>query len=145
MSSLNELNQIKETQTKSRSVAQSPSAYLLIMCAARLGEVLKARFSKINNNLSLASNWGHQCTRKVSNLLARGAVLTMSPQLLLHIVQPTAGKGAGISYYMHFVHHLSCLRPYHREYTGSRPITAVKHGRARSVPGWVTAWEHLVL
>ena len=115
------------------------------MCAARLGEVSKARLSKINNNLSLASNWGHQCTRKVSNLLARGAVLIMGPELLLHIVQPTDGKGAGISYYMHFVHHVSCLRPYHREYTGSRPITAVKHGRARSVPGWVTAWEHLVL
>ena len=40
---------------------------------------------------------------------------------------------------------LECLRPYHYEYTGSRPITEVKHSRARSVPGWVTAWEHLVL
>ncbi len=69
----------------------------------------------------------------------------MGLELLLHIVQPNAGKMSGISYYMHSVHHISCLRPYHREYTGSRPIIAVKHGQARSVPGWVTAWEHLVL
>ena len=36
-------------------------------------------------------------------------------------------------------------RPYHDEYTRSRPITAVKHRRARIVLGWGTAWEHLVL
>ncbi|KAL1128867.1 hypothetical protein AAG570_013401 [Ranatra chinensis] len=35
-------------------------------------------------------------------------------------------------------------RPYHVEYTGSRPITEVKQRRAWSVPGWVTAWEHHV-
>ncbi|GBP79316.1 hypothetical protein EVAR_55374_1 [Eumeta japonica] len=35
-------------------------------------------------------------------------------------------------------------RPYHAEYTGSRPITEVKQRRARSVLGWVTAWEHRV-
>src|SRR5258705_312039 len=34
--------------------------------------------------------------------------------------------------------------PYHVECTGSRPITEVKQRRARSVPGWVTAWEHRV-
>jgi hypothetical protein len=28
--------------------------------------------------------------------------------------------------------------------TGSRPITEVKQRRARSVLGWVTAWEHRV-
>ena len=35
-------------------------------------------------------------------------------------------------------------RPYHVENTGSRPITEVKQHRARSVLGWVTAWEHRV-
>lgn len=35
-------------------------------------------------------------------------------------------------------------RPYHVEYTGSRPITEVKQRRARLVLGWVTAWEHRV-
>ena len=38
-----------------------------------------------------------------------------------------------------------CQRPHHDESTGSRPITEVKHHRARSVLGWVTAWEHRVL
>ena len=37
------------------------------------------------------------------------------------------------------------LRPYHREHTGSRPITEVKPGRAGLVLGWVTAWEYPVL
>ena len=46
---------------------------------------------------------------------------------------------------MHVYNLVDRLRPYHYEYTGSRPITEVKHSRARSVPGWVTAWEHLVL
>ena len=36
------------------------------------------------------------------------------------------------------------LRPYHDEHTRSRPITEVKHRRARIVLGWGTAWEHLV-
>ena len=36
-------------------------------------------------------------------------------------------------------------RPYHVESTGFRPITEVKQRRALLVPGWVTAWEHLVL
>ena len=40
---------------------------------------------------------------------------------------------------------LGCLRPYHVENTGSRPITEVKQRRARLVLGWVTAWEYLVL
>ena len=40
---------------------------------------------------------------------------------------------------------LCCLRPYHVENTGSRPITEVKQRRARSVLGWVTAWEYRVL
>ena len=31
------------------------------------------------------------------------------------------------------------------EYTSSHPITEVKQPRARSVLGWVTAWEHRVL
>ena len=39
----------------------------------------------------------------------------------------------------------SCQRPYHAEYTSSRPITEVKQRRAQSVLGWVTAWEHWVL
>ena len=38
-----------------------------------------------------------------------------------------------------------CLRPYHVESTGSRPITEVKQRRARLVLGWVTAWEYRVL
>ena len=37
-----------------------------------------------------------------------------------------------------------CLRPYHVENTGSRPITEVKQRRARLVLGWVTAWEYRV-
>ena len=37
------------------------------------------------------------------------------------------------------------LRPYHAEYTGSRPIIEVNQRRACSVPGWVTAWEQQVL
>ena len=32
-----------------------------------------------------------------------------------------------------------CLRPYHLEYTSSRPITEVKQGWAVLVLGWVTA------
>ena len=40
---------------------------------------------------------------------------------------------------------VKCLRPYHVENTGSRPITEVKQRRARLVLGWVTAWEYLVL
>lgn len=45
-----------------------------------------------------------------------------------------------------FVRFRSALgpRPYHVGYTGSRPITEVKRRRARSVLGWVTAWEHRV-
>ena len=38
----------------------------------------------------------------------------------------------------------SRLRPYHVEYTSSRPITEVKQRRARLVLGWVTAWEYRV-
>ena len=38
----------------------------------------------------------------------------------------------------------NCLRPYHAESTGSRPITEVKQRRARLVLGWVTAWEYRV-
>ena len=38
-----------------------------------------------------------------------------------------------------------CLRPYHVENTGSRPITEVKQHRAWLVLRWVTAWEHHVL
>ena len=40
---------------------------------------------------------------------------------------------------------VECLRPYHVENTGSRPITEVKQRRARLVLGWVTAWEYRVL
>ena len=40
---------------------------------------------------------------------------------------------------------VKCLRPYHVENTGSRPITEVKQRRARLVLGYVTAWEYLVL
>ena len=36
-------------------------------------------------------------------------------------------------------------RPYHIEYTSSRPITEVKQCWARLVLGWETAWEHWVL
>ena len=36
-------------------------------------------------------------------------------------------------------------RPYHAEYTSSRPITEVKQRRDQSVLGWVTAWEHWLL
>ena len=35
-------------------------------------------------------------------------------------------------------------RPYHAEYTGSRPITEVKQRRAQSVLGRETTWEHCV-
>ena len=51
---------------------------------------------------------------------------------------------------MHAVSHIlqkhvnvkvSCLRPYHAESTGSRPITEVNQRRAGLVLGWVTAWE----
>ena len=38
-----------------------------------------------------------------------------------------------------------CLRPYHVECTGSHLNTEVKQRRASLVPGWVTAWESLVL
>ena len=38
-----------------------------------------------------------------------------------------------------------CLRPYHLEYTSSRPITEVKQDWAMLVLGWVTAWEYMVL
>ena len=45
---------------------------------------------------------------------------------------------------LHLIGNSYCLRPYHDEYTRSRPITEVKHRRARTVLGWGTAWEHLV-
>ena len=38
-----------------------------------------------------------------------------------------------------------CLRPYHVENAGSRPITEAKQRRAWLVLGWVTAWEYRVL
>lgn len=38
-----------------------------------------------------------------------------------------------------------CLRPYHGEYTASRPICQVKHHWARIVLRTETAWEHRVL
>ena len=40
---------------------------------------------------------------------------------------------------------LKCLRPYHVECTGSRPITEVKQLWAWLVLEWQTAWEHQVL
>ena len=40
---------------------------------------------------------------------------------------------------------ISRQRPYHIEYTSSRPITEVKQCWARLVLGWETAWEHWVL
>ena len=49
-----------------------------------------------------------------------------------------------IVYKLHTLH-LNCLRPYHVENTGSRPITEVKQRRAWLVLRWVTAWEHHVL
>src|ERR1700684_2273741 len=39
----------------------------------------------------------------------------------------------------------SCLRPYHVEDTGSRPIPAVKQRRVKSVLGRETTWEHSML
>mgnify|MGYP003465700716 FL=1 len=45
----------------------------------------------------------------------------------------------------HLICYGLCLRPYHVESTGSRPITEVKQRRARLVLGWVTAWEYRVL
>ena len=38
----------------------------------------------------------------------------------------------------------SRLRPYHVEYTRSRPISEVKLRRAQLVLTWVTGWEYLV-
>ncbi len=46
-------------------------------------------------------------------------------------------------YKRQFYRHL-CLRSYHVENTGSRPITEVKERRAWLLLGWVTAWEHQV-
>ncbi len=69
--------------------------------------------------------------------------LRTHPVVYVHVhVHTSASLASGV---MHIRPSSFRLRPYHHEYTGSRPITAVKHGRARSVPGWVTAWEHLVL
>src|SRR5437870_11859537 len=42
------------------------------------------------------------------------------------------------------VYHISRVRSYHGEYTGSRPITEVKLHRACLVLGWVTARESQV-
>ena len=41
-----------------------------------------------------------------------------------------------------YLRNVQCLRPYHVENTGSRPITEVKQRRAWLVLGWVTAWEY---
>jgi hypothetical protein len=49
-----------------------------------------------------------------------------------------------LTQYIPLIHHSNRQRPYHVENTGSRPITEVKQRRARSVLGWVTAWEHRV-
>jgi len=35
-------------------------------------------------------------------------------------------------------------RPYHDEYTSSRPFTEAKQHRAWLVLGWVTAWTHII-
>ena len=40
-------------------------------------------------------------------------------------------------------HALFCWRPYRVECTGSLSTSEVKRHRARLVPGWGTAWEHL--
>ena len=47
--------------------------------------------------------------------------------------------------YRAIVYYFKCLRPYHTECTGSRPITEVKQCWACPVLGWVTAWEQQVL
>ena len=47
--------------------------------------------------------------------------------------------------YIEAICSVDCLRPYHVEYTPSRPIWEVKQRRARLVLGWVTAWEYRVL
>ena len=36
-------------------------------------------------------------------------------------------------------------RPYHVEYTASRPISEVKQRRVRLVLGWETSWEYRML
>ena len=38
-----------------------------------------------------------------------------------------------------------CQRPYHVEYTASRPISEVKQRWVWLVLGWVTAWEYQML
>ena len=53
-------------------------------------------------------------------------------------------------FYMDYIYRsitrdIRCLRPYHTECTGSRPITEVKQCWACPVLGWVTAWEQQVL
>lgn len=52
------------------------------------------------------------------------------------------GKYTGCAnpYVSRVMHHI-CLRPYHRENSGSRPISEDKHGWARLVLGWETTWE----
>ena len=66
------------------------------------------------------------------------------PELAKPNLTPQQSRAACLSTLAHFTL-FSRQRPYHIEYTSSRPITEVKQCWARLVLGWETAWEHWVL
>ena len=66
--------------------------------------------------------------------------------ILIYNLRKTENRASGCwKLYIGLFLTYCCLRPYHAENTGSRPITEVKQRRARLVLGWVTAWEYRVL
>ena len=82
-------------------------------------------------------------THKPSRLGTESRVVTVNTLRMIIIVINIFPLRIVLAY-KHFFHLHKCLRPYHREYTGSRLITEVKPGRAGLVLGWVTAWEYPV-
>ena len=99
--------------------------------------------------------FAHDCSVLcISHLLMHSTIRWV---LLYEIYKSTGRKHSCVSYWHRrnwetCLHHpfkrilevSLCLRPYHVENTGSRPITEVKQRRARLVLGWVTAWEYRV-
>ena len=71
-----------------------------------------------------------------------------SAEIISEIARNKRGRSPECQYtvFMYIFSHLHHRqRPYHVEYTASRPISEVKQRWAWLVLGWVTAWEYAML
>jgi hypothetical protein len=98
-----------------------------------------------SRNSTMRSGFGVALEREAAGVKA------VVPYLPFVMEASRAGSFAGFFFFRERIYFstkrlatISRQRPYHVETTGSRPITEVKQRRARSVLGWVTAWEHRV-